>query len=115
MKLQYLIGNECPTCGCNTVISESVEKSIDGLHHREHCSGGKWETREFSCGCKLEYIPNYGKTVVNEHRVCTNNHEYIIREKNREVFKNEVKTFISNYESSDESFKNKLLERFNYI
>ena len=117
--LNFLKGSECPICKCNIVIEETIEhekfSKFGKLEYREHSSGGRWETRKFACGCKLEYIPNYSKTMISEYSACTNNEDYINDKRKRQDFKKVLREFISNYKDVDEKYKEKMLDTLTYI
>ena len=62
MKFQDLKIQECPSCGCSTVVAESVD--VDNYTKgepriREHTMGGRWERRTFLCGCEVGWCPNF--------------------------------------------------------
>ena len=54
MKLNFIETDRCPICGCNIVIKESVETEFNSTKIREHASGGRWEYRQFACGCERD-------------------------------------------------------------
>lgn len=62
VTLDFITTTACPVCGCQVVVSESVEVERFGDRTiRRHCNGGKWEYREFACGCRVHYCPNFMK------------------------------------------------------
>lgn len=63
MKLQYIKTNACPICGCTEVVGEGVNTTgfNNNRRIRVHANGGRWESREFLCGNRVHYIPNYDK------------------------------------------------------
>ena len=46
------------------VVAESVEIDRDTHQIRRHTNGGSWEYREFACGYKVHYSPNFRKEEV---------------------------------------------------
>jgi len=117
MNLKFLKGDKCPVCGCDIIVEEKVE--IDNyskkIEYREHTSGGRWEYRLFGCGQRLEYCPNFSKTLSNDYYKCKNNNEYKEKERKREVFKKELNEFIDRYIDVDEDYKNSAKDKFMYI
>ena len=66
MTFKNLRINACPICGCREVVVEAVEVSLiknrDGRREiREHCNGQRWEKKEFLCGFKTQWSPNFNR------------------------------------------------------
>lgn len=87
--LKYIKTEKCPICGCELIKSENVEvDSFNKNKYREHCNGGRWETRTFSCGYRIEYCPNFSSEEIKGE--CTNNAEYLQKSQDRVNFKEAV-------------------------
>ena len=78
IKFRHLKVDQCPTCGNSTVVGEYIDTSNHYRRDRErqireHTNGQRWESREFLCGCVLQWCPNYGspevRTVCPKHPV----------------------------------------------
>lgn len=68
--LKYIKTTKCPTCGCTDIIRERVETNMDKTEILEHCLGGRWEHREFLCGCHITYEPNFQKEEIANFPYC---------------------------------------------
>lgn len=82
MQLQKIPNEVCPDCGSRTVAE-----------HRPwiHSNGEPYETRQFECGCLLEYSPNFSKLFTK--RPCPKNHEVVnMRRKRQDVKESLIKT-----------------------
>jgi hypothetical protein len=118
MKLEFLKGNSCPHCGCKVVSFEGRE--IDRFarqgefKYRQHCNGGYHEYRQFACGCRLEYSPNFSRTLESDSYSCGNNPEYLAKQARKEEFKKALKNFIEDYKNIDEDLKRYALGRINF-
>lgn len=66
MELKHIKTNKCPICGCSEVIMESVDREWNGDGILYHTNGGRWETREFACGYKVQFVPNFGNEKVKK-------------------------------------------------
>jgi hypothetical protein len=100
MNLKFLKTEKCPTCGCSTIISESIKAEMDTQKLSTHCNGELWETREFLCGCVINYIPNFQKEVVNKYYHCQNDPDIIKNEKELKKVKNEINKIMENQKNS---------------
>ena len=107
--LRYVKTNQCPICGCNTIINENIQTEIDRESLLEHCHGGRWETRDFICGMTIKYEPNFSNEQY-DRLSCRKNPEKIeLIKKKTEMFE-EAKRLINGL-NQDEDFKEVLLER----
>lgn len=68
--LRYIKTDKCPTCGCTDIIMEKVEPNFDRTKILEHCSGGRWEHRQFLCGCYITYQPNFKSEEIAKFPYC---------------------------------------------
>lgn len=57
MNLTLITDQSCPTCGSRTVM-ESVRTL--------HTNGQAFEIREFLCGCRLAWSPNFSRLEVQQ-------------------------------------------------
>lgn len=74
MQLRHIKTKECPICKCTTIISESIEKGFNGKI-RLHTCGQQWELREFLCGKKIRWAPNFSQEC--QEGYCGNDPNYI--------------------------------------
>lgn len=81
MNLRFIRDLVCPVCGCTTIVAESIRTDPMNMRLLTHVNGGLWESRQFLCGQVLEYIPNFERTQLSGHRVCTNNVTYKLEQK----------------------------------
>jgi type IV secretory pathway VirB4 component len=113
MNLKYIKTDKCPQCGCNIITEEKIE--IDKFNknkYREHVCGGRWETRKFSCGCTIEYYPNFNQEEVQGE--CVNSEEYLNREKQRKNFKEAVSNFINTYNDVTDKDRAIMLDKIDF-
>lgn len=100
MDLRFIKTKVCPHCGCNVVISESVEADAFGKNILTHCNGGRWETRTFLCGYSVRYIPNFLEE--EESGECRFSREYIERRKKRNKAEEALRMFINTLDCDDD-------------
>lgn len=100
MQLRHIKDEVCHTCGAE-VVSETRET-------REHVNGDRWETRQFACGCKLEYIPNYRKFQIS--RPCDNDPELVAKRAARDAAADKITAFVNKLDVDDEYKKAVLKE-----
>jgi hypothetical protein len=112
VDIDFIKTTHCPICGCQTVISESVEIE-NGTHKaRVHTNGGKWEYRTFACGYGVHYCPNFSKEQV-VHK-CDFDADEIKKKKQNEQAKNDVIAYIEDITCSDE-YRERLKDAIKYI
>ncbi len=75
MNLEFIKTTSCPVCGCSIIAEETVELNHDRKSVRRHSNGGVWEQRAFACGCRVSYVPNFGKEEITGK--CVNDPKYI--------------------------------------
>ena len=46
-------------CGCETIVMESIRVDRFSNAPLVHSNGTKWEEREFACGFRTGWIPNF--------------------------------------------------------
>lgn len=105
MKLNFIKTDRCPICGCNIIISESIEPDIDYKSLRTHSYGGQWEHRTFLCGKEVVYIPNFRSEELKGN--CKNDPIYIARLQKIKDDKIKLKKFCED-ENIDESIINNI-------
>lgn len=66
VELRHVRTYKCPVCGCTEVVSETIETEFGTNNIRYHANGGRWETREFACGYKVQFVPNFGNETVKK-------------------------------------------------
>lgn len=84
MELKHITTTACPICGWTEIVRESIKCTHMGQDGERkiqlHTNGAAWENREFLCGKRIEYVPNYGKEM--SVGVCFHDPEVMrIREK----------------------------------
>lgn len=69
--MKHNIPHSCCVCGCEIVVSETIEHDTYSDHPRirYHCNGERWEKRSFLCGMTYEYSPNFSTAMIYE--VCS--------------------------------------------
>lgn len=85
MNLTFIKADKCPICGCDTVISESIEANEYGI--RVHANGERWESRKFLCGKVVYYVPNYQKELFSGE--CKN--DPAVKERMKKVEEDKIK------------------------
>lgn len=99
MLLRQIATIKCPHCGCSEVVKESSEK--------QHTNGDWNEHRDFRCGYKLHYIPNFKR--VYEVGECANDPVVIERNKSRKMAVEKLEKYINRMFGVDKEFKNTLI------
>lgn len=112
MKLNYIETDRCLICGCNTVVSEHVETEFNTTKIREHSSGGRWEYRQFACGCEIHYCPNFRKEKIKKE--CSLDPKKIEREKKRGEAKDMLYVTIEKLDV-DQEYKTRLKGTIKYV
>lgn len=112
MKLDYIETNKCPVCGCDVVVSESIETEFNSTKIRMHSSGGRWEYRKFACGCEIHYCPNFRREIIQKE--CILDPKRIEREKKRSKAKDTLYVTIETFDV-DEEYKNHLRNAIKYV
>lgn len=112
MELRYIKTNRCPVCGCDSVIKESVEKEIGSTKIREHSNGGRWEYRQFACGCEIHYCLNFQNETIKKE--CPLTPKLVEQKKKREEAKNALNVAIDNLDVDDE-YKMRLKSSILYV
>lgn len=83
MTLNSVKTTECPNCGCNIVISESVKTDYSGKIWT-HISGERQECRQFLCGYEVVYSPNL--LIDEETRRCHKSKKAVIVKEVNDLF-----------------------------
>lgn len=112
VDINFIKTTSCPVCGCRTVVSESVEIDRDTHKIRCHANGGNWEDREFACGYKVHYCPNFYKEEVLKK--CAFDQEEAAKMQKRGQAKKLVAQQIKSSEC-DEDYKNKLMQAIEWL
>ena len=111
VDIDFIKTTSCPICGCQTVVTESVETEVGGQRIRKHVNGAKWEMREFACGYRVSYIPNYLREEVTHG--CANDPEL---GRMREMMAQTKAALYQQIDASgcDDKFKERLKEAIKY-
>lgn len=110
--LKFIHTTKCPVCGCTTVVSESVETETGRPEVRTHTNGGVWESRQFACGYRVDYIPNYYKERVG--RPCSVDPVVLEEKRKNTAAKCAVLEYIIGLDCS-EAFKTQLSNSIAYL
>lgn len=91
IKFSYLKILKCPSCGCSTVVSETVEVSSMSKARviRQHTNGERWESREFLCGYKAAWSPNFSSA--REKAECRHSEAFIKRQAESEKLREKIR------------------------
>lgn len=96
--LKHIKTTKCPVCSCQDIINEDIEVTNNEI--RYHVNGERWETRKFSCGFSIKYIPNFSQERILSFCYQSNENKKIIelREQLNELQEQEreINTEISN-------------------
>jgi hypothetical protein len=92
MELQMITQPVCATCGAMAVT--------DHRDKQAHVNGKRRETREFACGARLEYSPNFG--CVRDEKVCPKNPAMMEQERHRRALRIGIGELIDRSEADDE-------------
>lgn len=112
VTIRYIQTTKCPICDCDVVISEHVETEIGTAKIRQHTNGGVWEHREFACGCRIDYIPNFSKEYVGKQ--CPQD-PVLLAEKQRNLAAlSSVMDYIVDLDCSEE-YKTKLSNAISHL
>ena len=102
--IEHIKETACPHCGAK-VKSESRQD--------QHCNGHWNEYREFSCGFKLHFIPNFMEVFPKTE--CKNSEEVINRVKVDKKFLKELVTSIEENKDISEDLKANLVDTLKYV
>lgn len=103
VTLRHITTTKCPSCGCDIIVNEHVETEYGTAKIRQHTNGGVWEHRQFACGCRIDYIPNFSKE--NIGRKCTQDPEVLKEKAQKLAAKSAVLDFIAGLEDCSEYYK----------
>lgn len=78
MNLRFLKTEQCPECGCSVVVNEGLETTWKDREVKTHCNGKQWEYREFRCGHKRTYVPNFSSEEVTT--MCQETASYKVKQ-----------------------------------
>jgi hypothetical protein len=96
---------KCPDCGCSEIKSEKRE----ALH-----TNGYWnEYREFDCGLRLHFSPNYMKTSQAKLYSCSKSKSALAKKQKRAEAVQRLNKYIKRLDV-DDSFKGSLLNHIKY-
>jgi len=112
VNISFIKTTSCPICGCQTIVSESVE--VDSLRKevRQHCNGGRWEHRTFACGYHVHYCPNFShEEVIGK---CKFDPDEIARAEKRKALKQDLIQKIEDGDCPDD-YKNRLKQAIQYV
>lgn len=107
VTIRHITTTKCPTCGCDIIVNEHVETEIGTAKIRQHTNGGVWEHREFACGCRIDYIPNYSKASVG--RPCSLDPALLAEKHRQKAARDAVMEYIRGLDCSD-TYKSKLCD-----
>ena len=103
MELNHITDETCRVCNAIAIIDTK-----EGQH-----ANGQWrESREFNCGAKIRYSPNFGEEHCN--KPCPNSPELLVIKEKREIAMTKLRKYIKRLQV-DKEFKDKLLYTIKYM
>jgi len=93
---------KCPHCG-SIIVSESISN--------KHINGQYNETREFECGHRIVYSPNF--RTIEYTRLCKNHPDVLAKKAVRKKTKEKLFKYINRLDV-DEEFRNNLNSHLKY-
>lgn len=91
LKLHHITAENCPTCGACPVT-----ESIRG----QHCNGQSFESRGYSCGSLVNWLPNFSHLVIE--RQCPEDPSEQVRQARRQQARDKVRAFLGTLELDDD-------------
>jgi hypothetical protein len=107
--IRHLTTPVCPTCFA-APYQEGVEVywgTNEGVIN-VHANGQRWEWRQFLCGCRVMWIPNFEKAEVVRGYECSNSPEVKQRTEKRRVAAQQLRALIDSLDV-DEVFRRQLV------
>lgn len=89
MEFRNLKSKKCPVCDAD-VCAEGIEtvnewqRTYPTLSFRTHVNGQQWEWREFLCGGRVGWSPNFGREEMSTWKRCPNAPERKLTRERRE-------------------------------
>ncbi len=102
-KLNHLVDETCDGCGSETV---AIEKN------GRHCNGEWFETRRFSCGARIKFVPNYSRVEVDTP--CPNTEKNKLMMIKRRTALESLQQYIEKLDV-DKDCKQRLVDAFKYF
>jgi len=99
MQLRHIKAETCPTCGAEAVYEERDTRC--------HANGTRGESRQFACGLKLSYSPNYQE--VRTCRQCDNDPELVAKRTARDAAADKITAFVNKLDV-DDAYKKAVLK-----
>ena len=99
--LNHIKDIRCPICEA---------EMIAGGKNNKHSNGNWNEWREFECGYKLEFSPNFMKVQAARNYSCTNDPKYQEKNLKRKQANVKIASYIGKLDV-DKEYKNKLLDK----
>lgn len=108
MNFTNLKTEKCPTCGAEPYMEGvEVEWGTDGKIMR-HVNGQRWEWRQFLCGCRVGWVPNFERSEVLRGHDCRHSPEVRARELKREKAAEQLRKTVESLDV-DDVFKREVL------
>jgi hypothetical protein len=103
MNLRHISIEACPTCHA-PAVQDRIESDLAGKI-RQHCMGGQWERRTFSCGAEVSYVPNFQR--IEHTGQCRNDPAYLEKIQKRRRLMQALLEVVGLFDV-DEDFRNDL-------
>ena len=103
MQLEHLTKESCLHCEARTTaITQRIQ----------HCNGQWFESREYECGYRIEFVPNFNREEVknNCRKSVSYRQEVIKRDKALVALRNFVEQL-----DTDEVFKSRVMRELSYF
>lgn len=105
MLMRSLTTDRCPECSCSEVCCER--------RGGQHVNGMWFETREFTCGCIIAFIPNFETEQIN--RKCNqSSRAKQVQAQRAEMIKKLHETIESNL-TEDSEFNDRVRRTLSYL
>lgn len=101
MKLEMINNEVCPDC-------LAVAK-VDRKEPHRHSNGQPFESREFACGCILDWSPNFN--MLRTIKPCPNTQEQQEYKAKRRAVKEKIEALLAKADV-DDYFKKEILDTF---
>jgi len=110
MDFKNLKSTTCPKCGA-PACEEGVQFDTFGKEPkvRQHCNGERWEWRKFTCGQKIEWVPNYSREVLDTFYVCRQSPERLEMVKVREEWIESIITHVEETGDVDDRYRHTIV------
>ena len=107
VNLKGITGEVCPICVSSLIVKEWKD--------HKHVNGYWNQYREFDCGYRLHFSPNFMRTDKDKYSSCEHDPVIIARDEKRVVAKARLTRYIERYLDADNEWKVKLEGAISYV